>query len=353
VIEVGLVGFGLAGKSFHAPVIRAVPGLRLSAIVQRTGDEAAKLYPDVRVVRSLDELLAIGAIRLVVIATPNQSHFPFAARCLEAGRDVVVDKPMTTTLDEAKELYEIADRRGLLLTVYHNRRFDADFQAIRSVLGSGELGRVVRFESFYDRFRPASKPGAWREKPEPGSGVLFDLAPHLIDHALTLFGTPAGIDADIRTEREGFQTDDAFDLFLHYPGKLRVQLSATMLGLVPRPRFRVSGTKGGLLKKEFDPLEPTLRAGNIPADGGWVVEKEENFAELTLVKDGQTTTRKVTSVGDWREFYANVRDVLLDKAEPLVTPPQVLDVMLTLELAKVSSKQQKVVAWGEESLSGV
>ncbi len=352
-IEVGLVGFGLAGKSFHAPVIRAVPGLRLSAIVQRTGDEAAKLYPDVRVVRSLDELLAIGAIRLVVIATPNQSHFSFAARCLEAGRDVVVDKPMTTTLDEAKELYEIADRRGLLLTVYHNRRFDADFQAIRSVLGSGELGRVVRFESFYDRFRPASKPGAWREKPEPGSGVLFDLAPHLIDHALTLFGTPAGLDADIRTEREGFQTDDAFDLFLHYPGKLRVQLSATMLGLVPRPRFRVSGTKGGLLKKEFDPLEPTLRAGNIPADGGWVVEKQENFAELTLVKDGQTTTRKVTSVGDWREFYANVRDVLLDKAEPLVTPPQVLDVMLTLELAKVSSKQQKVVVWGEESLSGV
>jgi scyllo-inositol 2-dehydrogenase (NADP+) len=353
VIDVGLVGFGLAGKSFHAPVIRAVPGLHLSAIVQRTGDEAAKVYPHVRVVRSLDELLAIGSIQLVVIATPNQTHFPFAARCLEAGRDVVVDKPMTTTFDEAKELYEIADRRGRLLTVYHNRRFDADFQAIRSVLGSGELGRVVRFESFYDRFRPASKPGAWREKPEPGSGVLFDLAPHLIDHALTLFGTPVGIYADIRVEREGFQTDDAFDLSLHYPGNLRVQLGATMLGVIPRPRFRVWGTKGGLLKKEFDPLEPTLRAGNIPAEGSWVLEKEEGFAELALAQDGQTTTRKVPSVGDWRDFYANVRDVLLDKAELLVTPAQALDVMLALELAKVSSQRQKVVAWGEESLPGV
>jgi scyllo-inositol 2-dehydrogenase (NADP+) len=353
VIEVGLVGFGLAGKSFHAPVIRAAPGLRLSAIVQRTGDEAAKLYPDARVVRSLDELLAIGSIQLVVIATPNQTHFPFAARCLEAGRDVVVDKPMTTTLEEAKELYEIAERRGRLLTVYHNRRFDADFQAIRRVLASGELGRVVRFESFYDRFRPASKPGAWREKPEPGSGVLFDLAPHLIDHALTLFGAPAGIDADIRVEREGFQTDDAFDLFLHYPGNLRVQLSATMLGVIPRPRFRVWGTKGGLFKKEFDPLEPTLRAGTIPADGNWVLEKEGDFAELAVVQDGQTTTRKVPSVGDWRDFYGNVRDALLDKADLLVTPQQVLDVMLALELAKISSKQQKVVSWSEDSLSVV
>jgi len=353
VIEVGLVGFGLAGKSFHAPVIRAVPGLHLAAIVQRTSNEASTLYPDAKLVRSLDELLQIETIRLIVIATPNQIHFPLVRKCLEAGRDVVVDKPITTTLAEAKDLYKIAGKYGRLLTVYHNRRFDADFQAIRGVLASGELGRVVRFESFYDRFRPVPKPGAWREKPQPGSGVLFDLGPHLIDHALTLFGKPESIGADIRTEREAFLTDDAFDLFLRYSGNLRVQLSATMLAAIPRPRFRIFGTRGSLIKKKFDPLEPTLRSGAVPAEDTWVIERKEHFAELVVIGDGQTTTRKVPSVGDWRDFYANVRDVLLNKTELLVTPQQVLDVMLTLELAKESSRHQRFVAWSEESVSDV
>ena len=353
VIEVGLVGFGLAGKSFHAPVISAVPGLQLAAIVQRTGDEAAKLYPDAKIVHSLDELLAISTIRLVVIATPNQTHFAFAAKCLQAGRDVVVDKPFTTTLAEARELYQIAKKHGRMLTVYHNRRFDADFHAVRSVLASGELGRVVRFESFYDRFRPTAKPGAWREKPAPGSGVLFDLAPHLIDQALTLFGTPASLCADIRTEREGLVTDDAFDLFLRYKGALRVQLSATMLAATTRPRLRIFATRGSLVKMDFDPLEPTLRAGPIPPGASWALEKEENLAELTVVDNGESVTRKVPSAGDWRDFYVNVRDVLLKKAELVVTPTQVLNVMLGLELALESSKQQKPVAWTQLTFSGV
>lgn len=352
-IEVGLVGFGLAGKSFHAPVISAVPGLHLAAIVQRMGDEAAKLYPDAKIVRSLEELLAIDTIQLVVIATPNQTHFPFAAKCLQAGRDVVVDKPFTTTLAEAVELYQIAKQCGRLLTVYHNRRFDADFHAMRGVLASGELGRVIRFESFYDRFRPSAKPGAWREKLEPGSGVLFDLAPHLIDQALTLFGTPVSLCADIRIEREGFATDDAFDLFLHYPGALRVQLSATMLAATTRPRLRIFGTRGSLVKMDFDPLEPTLRAGAIPPGGSWVLEKEENLAELTIIDNGRTITRKVLSAGDWRDFYANIRDVLLKKAELIVTPTQVLNVMLALELAMQSSKQQTSLAWPQETFPGV
>ncbi len=189
-IEVGLVGFGLAGRAFHAPVIRAVPGLQLAAIVQRSGTEAAEKYPDVRIVRSLDELLSIAEIRLVVIATPNDTHFAFARRCLEAGRDVVVDKPFTTTLDEAVSLVQFAKQANRLLTVYQNRRYDGDFQAIRSLVEAGTLGRIVRFETSYDRFRPQLKPGAWRETSRPGSGILFDIAPHLIDHALVLFGLP-------------------------------------------------------------------------------------------------------------------------------------------------------------------
>src|ERR1700737_1291980 len=164
VINVGLIGFGLAGRAFHAPVIRAVPGLRLAAILQRSGNEAAQLYPDTRIVRTLDELLAIPQIRLIVIATPNETHYPFARQCLAAGHDVVVDKPFTITLEEAKDLVRLAREPNCLLTVYQNRRFDGDFEPIQRIVADGTIGRIVRFESNYDRFRPQLKPGAWRER---------------------------------------------------------------------------------------------------------------------------------------------------------------------------------------------
>ena len=349
-IDVGLIGFGLAGRSFHAPVIRAVPGLRLAAIVQRTGNEAGDVYPDVRMVRNLDELLAIETIQLVVIATPNQTHFPLAARCLEAGRDVVVDKPFTTRVAEAIELFTLAKTLGRLLTVYHNRRFDADFQAMRGVVASGELGRVVRFESHYDRYRPNSKPGAWREKPGLGSGVLFDLGPHLIDHALTLLGTPEFVMADVRIEREGFSTDDAFDICLEYAG-LRAQLSATMLTVTPRPRFLVAGTSGSFVKNEFDPLENALRSGAVPAGESWMLENEENWGELTVVENGRLEKRKIPSRGDWREFYANVRDAILSKAALLVTPQEIVNVMVGIELARESSRMRCAVPWRTKALT--
>src|SRR5271168_3168224 len=254
-IDVGLIGFGLAGRAFHAPVIGAVAGLRLAAIVQRTGDEAAKAHPDVIIVRSVQELLAIDSLRLIVIATPNQTHFPLAKLCLESGRHVVLDKPFVTNTDQALELFRIARHHRRLLTAYHNRRFDADFQALREILKQGALGRLVRFETHYDRYRPVLKVDAWREKPGPGSGVLFDLGPHLVDQAFTLFGVPEALSADLRTERAGLLTDDAFDITLYYPGSFRAQLQATMLSAAPRPRFVVFGEKGSFVKREFDPLE--------------------------------------------------------------------------------------------------
>jgi predicted dehydrogenase len=344
-IDVGLIGFGLAGKCFHAAVIRAVPGLRLAAIVQRSGDEAARMYPEARIVRSVEELLAIQTIRLVSIATPNQTHFPFAKQCLEAGRDVVVDKPFTTSVAEAVELFHIAKKKQRLLTVYHNRRFDADFQAARDMVRAQVLGRIVRFESHYDRYRPSSKVGAWREKPGPGSGVLFDLAPHLIDHALALFGRPESVFADIRIERAGFSTNDAFDVTLRYAGGLRAELKATMLCATPRPRMILLGEKGSYVKREFDPLENSLRNGAVPQGESWVLEKEENWGELTIAEDGTMRTSKVASKGDWREFYANVRDALLGKAPLMITPQQAVDVMVTLELAAESNSRGCAVPW--------
>jgi scyllo-inositol 2-dehydrogenase (NADP+) len=346
-INVGLIGFGLAGRAFHAPVISGVPGLRLAAILQRHGSEAAEAYPGARIVRSLEEFLAIPNIRLVVIATPNETHYPFARQCLAAGREVVVDKPFTTSLEEAVALVKFAKQSGRLLTVYQNRRCDGDFQAIRQLVAGGALGRIVRFETHYDRFRPQLRATAWREQPAHGAGILFDLGPHLIDHALLLFGRPDAVTADIRIEREGALAADAFDILLHYPHNMRAALGSSMLAAVPRPRFLLFGTQGAFIKQTFDPQENNLRRGEIPKDTAWGAEPEENWGLLTLSDAaGTTTQRRIPSAtGDYRDYYANVRDTLLGRATPAVSLQQALDVMQILELARESSTQRRTIPW--------
>ena len=347
-INVGLIGFGLAGRSFHAPVISAVPGLHLAAILQRTGSEAAAAYPDARIVRSLDELLAIPDIRLIVIATPNETHAPFARQCLAAGRDVVVDKPFATSYEEAADLVKFAQKTGRLLTVYQNRRYDGDFQAIRKLVADGTLGRIVRFETNYDRFRPNLKPNAWREQQVPGAGILFDIGPHLIDHAIVLFGLPEAVTADIRIEREGGLADDAFDLMFHYPNSMRAILSSNILAVTQRPRFLFFGTKGAFLKQTFDPQEMNLRRGQIPKDAPWGAEPEENWGLLTLSDGTNMTQRRIPSAtGDYRDYYANVQDVLLGEAEPAVTLPHALNVMRALELSRESNARHCTMPWAE------
>jgi predicted dehydrogenase len=345
-IDVGLVGFGLAGRAFHAQVIRPTPGLRLAAIVQRSGNEAAEKYPDVRVVRSVWKLLETSEIRLVVIATPNETHAPIARECLEAGRDVVVDKPFATTLAEARGLVELAKRLGRLITVYQNRRYDGDFQALRQIVADGALGRIVRFETNYDRFRPELKVGAWRERNVPGAGILFDLAPHLIDHALVLFGLPEAVTADVRVERAAAVVEDAFDVMLHYAGGMRAVLRSTMLAAVARPRFLLHGTRGAFLKQTFDPQEINLRNGITYESAGWKAEPEKAWGVLTTVENGGETRRSVPSAAsDYRDYYANVRDAMLGKGKLAVTPEHALNVMRVLEMARESSGKRCTIPW--------
>src|ERR1051326_6747174 len=239
-IDVGLVGFGFAGTVFHAPVIRAVEGLRLTTIVRRSGAPDAR-YADVEFVRDVATLLE-RPIDLVVIATPNESHAPIAQQCLAAGRQVVIDKPFATTAAEAGRLVELARSRRRVLSVYHNRRYVGDFVTLQQLLRDGALGRVAAYESHFDRFRPELRPGAWREQPLPGSGVWFDLGPHLLAQALVLFGRPQAISADIRVERPGAQADDAFDVTLYYPA-MRALLRASMVCAAPGPTFAVHGDR--------------------------------------------------------------------------------------------------------------
>jgi predicted dehydrogenase len=346
-IDVGLIGFGFAGRTFHAPVISAVEGLRLAAILQRQGSEAEQAYPAARIVRTLDELLAIDSIRLVVIATPNTTHFNLAKQCLLAGRDVVIDKPFATTYAEASELVELARQKQRLLSVYQNRRWDGDFLTLRGLLEESKLGRVVLFESHFDRFRPQLKPNAWREHPEPGSGVLFDLGPHLIDQSIQLFGVPDAITADVRIERDGASVDDAFDVVLHYP-RMRALLRAGVLVSTPTPRFAVQGTQGGYLKYGLDPQEDALKRGETPTGEFWGFEAPERWGTL-LTAQGDSFVREQlpTKPGDYRQYYANVRDAILREAELAVTPTEALHVMRALELARESSRSRssRTIPW--------
>jgi scyllo-inositol 2-dehydrogenase (NADP+) len=342
-IDVGLIGFGFAGRTFHAPVIRAVGGLRLAAILQRKGNEAANAYPGVRVARTLEELLASDSIQLVVIATPNVSHFDLARQCLLAGRHVVIDKPFATNYAEAAELVALADKCGRLLSVYHSRRFDGDFKTVRNLVESEALGRIVLYESHYDRYRLQLRPGAWREQPGAGSGVFFDLGPHLIDQALALFGTPEAVSADIRIERDGAVVDDAFDVTLLY-NRMRVFLRGTMLASKPAPHFLIHGTRGSYVKYGLDPQENALKRGELPGGPAWGKEPQEAWGTLSQVDGDKITERAVpTEPGDYCAYYENVRDAILGTAELAVTPQAALSVMRVLELAKQSSNERRVV----------
>lgn len=337
-IRTGVIGFGLAGQVFHTAVIDETPGLELACIVQRSGNAAAARYPHAKIARSVDEMLADPSIELCVVATPNDTHFPLAEQCLRAGRNVVVDKPVTLTSAEAEQLARLAKEKKVVFAPYHNRRWDGDFKTLRSLLASGRLGEPRLFESHFDRFRLQPKTGAWRETEAAGGGNLYDLGPHLIDQALALFGPPSHVWADVRIAREGVSVDDTFDLQLTYADdtKLRVWLRAAILASNPGARFTLHGTKASYEKWGLDPQEVALKNGARFADTGFGTEPETEWGTLTL-PDGQAKTIPAET-GDYRGYYANVRDAILGAA-PLEVPASAAWAVATIiEAARESSR---------------
>lgn len=355
-IKTAVIGFGLAGRVFHAPFVNAVPGLRLSSIVQRSGDEAAQAYPSAKVLRSFADALASDA-DLIVVGTPNESHYDLAHQALSAGKHVVVDKPLAATSEQARILAKLAAENKLALAPFHNRRWDGDFVTVRALLQQRALGRLATFESHFDRFRPVPRPGTWKEAPHPSNGLLFDLGPHLVDQVLALFGPPTAITASVRTEREGSEIEDAFDVTLHYP-RLLAHCRSTMIAADPSPRFHIHGTGGSFRKFGLDPQEPALVAGaKVPrlADRGrspdsdnWLREDSAFWGMLTQAPnpaDPKTlVTHEVeTEPGDYRGFYANVRDAILGVDTLLVTPEDAYRTIKLLEMARESSDQQRTL----------
>ena len=340
-IRVGLVGFGFAGRIFHSTAIEAVQGLELAAIVQRSGTQAAEAFPHVTIVPSVEALLADTTIRLVVIATPNPTHLAVGRQCLLADRDVVIDKPLAVSSAEAAELVQLARERHRLLSVYQNRRWDGDFLTVRTLLEGDRLGRLVQFESRYDRYRLAPRLHAWREDGSAGGGVLLDLGAHLVDQALVLFGVPQSVWASVRMEREGARSDDAFDICLRYNQVLSptVWLRATCVAREAGARFTLNGTLGSYRKFGMDPQEAHLLAGDFFSSRPWGVESPEHWGRLTLEQGGDAVTTSIpTAAGDYRGYYMNVRDAMNGHAALEVTPLQAWRSMRVLEMASESSR---------------
>ncbi len=321
-LRVGLIGRGMAGTVFHAPLVRAVAAMELSAVVGSAG--AAALIDD-------------PAIDVVVVATPNRSHFALAKAALEAGKHVVVDKPFTVCVEEADELIALAAARRLVLSVFHNRRWDGDFRTVRAVLP--RLGEVTLCEMHWDRFRPAIKPG-WREEPAEGAGLFFDLAPHMIDQALVLFGMPDALTADIAAQRAGARVDDWFDLVLFY-GRARVRIAASTLIAAPRPRFALFGMAGSFIKSGLDPQEAALKAGGSPSADGFGEEPEAlhgSFAGL----DGRAVAVP-TLPGRYLGYYEQVAAAIGGGAPAPVDPAQARAGLLLMALARRSAGEGRRV----------
>ena len=351
-IRIGLVGFGYAARVFHAPLIAATDGLRLQAVTSSDAAKVEAALGDDVPVRTAEALITSDDIDLLVVATPNDSHFPIARAALEAGKHVVVDKPFTLRLEQARAPASLAAARGRLLSVFHNRRWDSDFLTLRRVLAAGRLGRVTAMVSNFDRFRPAVR-ARWREGGGPGAGLWMDLGPHLVDQAVQLFGVPDAIWLDHAAARDGAMSDDWFHAILRWShgahAGLRVQLHASALAACPGPRFVVHGTRGSFSVEGLDGQEDALKAGASPraiASADWGTESRRATLWLAVGDPAAGTIHAeplALERGAYPAYYAGVRDALAGRAANPVPAEQAVAVQALLEAGERSAAERREV----------
>lgn len=340
-LKAGITGFGISAKVFHAPFLKASPHFVVTTVFERSKEESKTMFPDSVIVRSFEALLATD-VDVVVITTPNDTHYPYALQALQAGKHVVVEKPFTIYSKDALHLLHVAKETGKTLNVYHNRRYVSDYFTIKEILDKKLLGDVHTFEAHYDRYRAEARPNAWREKPQPGSGIWYDLGAHIIDQTLTYFGLPQTITADLRCQRPHAQAIDWFNVWLDY-GFLQVTLKAGMLVREPGPRYLVHGTKGSFIKYGEDPQEAKLRAGEMPYCG-MGAEPESMYGLLVIEKEGEIIKEKYPShKGDYGLFYEDLYYTIAHSKPLQVQPWQAYNVVKIIELGIESSKQKRTL----------
>ncbi|MDX2245622.1 MAG: Gfo/Idh/MocA family oxidoreductase [Bacteroidia bacterium] len=318
-IKTALLSFGMSGRVFHGPFLHINPGFEICKVWQRSKSDVHDMFPYVKIVRSMEEILSDPEIELVFVNTPDTLHYEHTAAVLAAGKHAVVEKPFTITSTEAQELVNMAESAGLILSVYQNRRWDSDFQTLKQVIAGEWVGRVVEFHSSYQRYRNFIQPNTWKEEPLPGAGIVYNLGSHLIDQALHLLGMPEEIFADIRTQRTGGRIPDHFQISLYYEG-LKANLMAGYLVRELGPRFKLQGTEGTFVKYGMDPQEELLKQGILPRGTSWGAEPESDWGLMHTTIKGLNLKGKIESLkGDYGGYYQNIYEAIRE-GKPLAVP---------------------------------
>jgi predicted dehydrogenase len=342
-INTALLSFGMSGQVFHAPFLQVNDKFNLYAVWERSKNLAQEKYPSVKTYRSLEDLLNDEAIELVVVNTPSGTHYQYAKQCLQANKNVIVEKPFTATVEEGEELIRLAKEKNKLLSVYQNRRYDSDYKTIKKIVDENWLGEIVEAEFHFDRFVEVLSPKTHKETPGPGVGVLYDLGSHLIDQALQLFGMPQAVFADIRILRPLSKVVDYFEMLLYYE-KLRVRLHSSYYVRELLPAYILNGRKGSFIKAKTDVQEVWLQAGKIPNTPDWGTEPENEKGFLHTEKDGKIIKEYIPSMqGNYMQYYDGIFNALRKQQPPPVTAEEGLNVIRIIAAANKSNEQKKVV----------
>lgn len=342
-INTALCSFGMSGYVFHAPFIEVHPAFNLYGVWERTKNNAQAKYPNIKTFRTLEEMLADQNIELVVVNTPSVTHYDFAKQAINSGKNVVVEKPFTATVEQAEELIQLAKEKNVALSVYHNRRYDSDFKTVKKILDEGWLGNIVEAEIHYDRYDPGLSYKLHKEIPTAAVGSIYDLGSHLIDQALVLFGTPNAVFADLDTYRPNSKVGDYFDIKLFYSSH-RVILKSSYYVREALPGNILNGTKGTFIKSKADIQEAALQAGKIPGSKDWGAEPDKEKGLLHTEKDGKIIREQVPTLnGDYMEYYEGIYQALRNNASVPVTGTEGMDVIRVIEAALKSNREKKVI----------
>jgi predicted dehydrogenase len=343
IIKTGICSFGMSGKLFHAPFIQNHPAFELTGIVERHNDDSKKRYPQSKLYRSIDELIADDSIQLVVVNTPTHLHYENAKAALAAGKNLVVEKPFTVTVKQAEEIADLAKKKNLFLSIYQNRRYDGDYHAIKNVIEKNLLGELRSVEVRYDRYRPVGVGKAHKEGDLPGAGLIYDLSPHLVDQALQLFGWPSAIEADVWKMRNDVKANDYFDLLWYYP-KMRVRLEATCIAREPLPSYILHGMKGSFIQQRSDLQETQLNTGAVPSLKSWCPSPAKPDGLLHAEINGEVVRKEVTSTpGNYMLYYDDVYKALTGQAPNPVPAEDGIKTIKIIEAALKSSAERKVI----------
>lgn len=342
-VKTAIASFGMSGLVFHGPLLKVNQGFDVISILERTKNISEEMFPNARIARTYNEIIGNPEIELVVVNTPDQFHFEMVEKALQSGKHVVVEKPITQRSAEAEKLVKLAKECGLIFTVFQNRRWDSDFRTVQKVMAEGKLGRIIEFESHYDRYRTAITPNTWKEEADEFGGVLYNLGSHMVDQVYVLFGKPKSVSAHLKIVRTAGKVTDYYDIRLEYE-KFSAILKCSYLVKNPGPRYSIYGEYGTFHKFGIDPQEEHLKTGKLPTGDDWGTEPESDWGILLYEKNGVDFKEKIETLpGNYNLFYNNVYDAIRNGAELFVKPEEALEVLKILEASVVSNSDKRTV----------